>query len=94
MGMSADEYWHGEPSLHRAFLKKAELERQMRNADQWRGGQYMMAAIAQALAGNKQKIYPDKPFPLTEKELHQKEEIDNAASIEQVMNDLLFGGSD
>lgn len=66
----------------------------MRNAEQWRGGQYMMAAIAQALAGSKQQIYPEQPFPLSEKELHQREEKENAESIEQVMNDLLFGGND
>lgn len=72
LGMTWEEYWHGDNTLPRAYLKKFEIERDRENISQWRLGQYMMSAIAASLS-DKNK-YPEEPFPLTEEQAREQKD--------------------
>ena len=82
IGMTATEYWDGDPSLPKYFRKAQELRNQIRNQELWLQGMYVYEAIAdvapilQAFAkkGAKPRPYPDKPYAITDKEVEAKAE--------------------
>lgn len=60
IGMTAEEFWHGEPRLARAY-READLMRREREAiAEWRQGAYVLRAIASALSSRSQ--YPEEPL--------------------------------
>ena len=79
MGMTYYEYWHMNTSVHKAYRDAYEIRR--RN-DEWarhRLGAYFMKALTVGLSGfNKDKskhdTYPDQPWPMTQKEVDEREE--------------------
>jgi hypothetical protein len=82
MGMTYDEFWHGAPSLVRAYRKAYDMKRHERNYELWMQGRYIFEALrcAPLLVGFPEKGYkpssdgyPDKPYPLTEKEAREQE---------------------
>jgi len=72
MGMTWDEYWHGDNILPRIYRKKDDIERDRRNREDWRLGKYIMHAIGANMS--EQNKYPDKPFPLTEEQAEKQAE--------------------
>ena len=82
MGMSYDEFWHGSPSLVRAYRKAHEIKQKNDEFARWRQGMYVYDALlrvspilrAFAKGDVKPKEYPDRPYPLTEKEAREQEE--------------------
>lgn len=75
MGMTYDEFWHGPPSLVRAYRKAYDMKRHERNHEMWLMGRYVFDALRcaplavgfvdkTAKSGN----YPDRPYPLSEQE--------------------------
>lgn len=83
MGMSYDEFWHGSPSLVRAYRKAADLKRHERNYELWMQGRYIFEALrcAPLLVGFPDKGYKvpsgagysEQPYPLTEQEARERE---------------------
>ena len=83
MGMSYDEFWHGAPSLVRAYRKAYDIRRHERNFELWMQGRYIFEALrcAPLMVGVPDKGYkvpkgagyPDMPYPLTEKEATERE---------------------
>ncbi len=80
MGMTYDEFWHGAPSLVRAYRKAHDLKRHERNYELWMQGRYIFEALrcAPLLVGFPEKgvkpgNYPDMPYPLTDKEAEEQE---------------------
>ena len=80
MGMTYDEFWHGPPSLVRAYRKAYDMKRHERNYELWLQGRYIFDALHRVpLAvgfpdkNAKSSNYPDRPYPLTEKEAEEQE---------------------
>ena len=83
LGMTYDEFWHGAPSLVRAYRKAHDLKRHERNNELWMQGRYIFEALrcAPLLVGFPEKGYkvpsgagyPEQPYPLTEQEAHERE---------------------
>ena len=83
MGMTYDEFWHGAPSLVRAYRKAHDMKRHEKNYELWMQGRYIFEALrcAPLLVGFPEKGYkmpsgagyPDMPYPLSEKEAHERE---------------------
>lgn len=82
--MTNEEFWVGEPRLAIVFREKHEIENEMRNQELWIQGLYNYRAfgsVAESLAlsfaggkGGSPKPYPERPFPLSERE--QKAELE------------------
>ena len=78
MGMTYDEFWHGAPSLVRAYRKAQDMKRHEKNYELWMQGRYIFEALrcAPLLVGFPEKGYkvpsgagyPEQPYPLTEQE--------------------------
>ena len=82
MGMTYDEFWHGEPSLVKHYRKAYEIKRHERNYELWMQGMYIFEALhcTPLLVGFPEKGYkipdgagyPDRPYPLTESEAEER----------------------
>ena len=74
MGMSYEEYWHGNPYLAELYRKKQEIEWKKKNEELWLQGKYMHDGFMIALDNMfKQKNDPvmkylEEPYPLTEED--------------------------
>lgn len=74
IGMTYDEYWHGDPFMVRAFYKAEKLRRERLNAEMWLNGVYTLKAL-EATVGNLMKkktdksiTYPEKPIEFEQKQ--------------------------
>lgn len=83
MGMSYEEYWRDNPSLVRAYRKAWEIKKRNDEFNRWRQGMYFYDALlrvspvlrAFGKGEVKPEKYPDMPYPLTEKEAREQEEL-------------------
>jgi hypothetical protein len=83
LGMTWEEYWNGDNILPQIYRKKADLERDRRNIEDWRLGRYIMHAIGANMSEKNE--YPDEPFPLTDEQAKQQAERQR----EQAYDDML-----
>jgi hypothetical protein len=82
MGMTYDEYWRDDPTLVRDYRKAWEIRKKNDEFDRWRRGMYFYDALlrvspvlrAFGKGEVKPKEYPDRPYPLTEKEAREQEQ--------------------
>lgn len=83
IGMSADEYWNGSTYLVASYREAYEMRVKREEWARWRGGAYFFEALLQAapvlrtnLGGGKVEPgkYPAEPWPVTEKEVKEREE--------------------
>ncbi|MBO7673615.1 MAG: hypothetical protein J6S63_01240 [Atopobiaceae bacterium] len=81
IGMSADEFWHGDCFLTQAYLKKEKIARDRRDFEEWKQGLYFLDAVSVAIArgiNGKKADYPKEPYGLktpTRKEQTMKENV-------------------
>lgn len=83
MGMTYDEFWRGDPTLVRDYRKAADMKRHEKNYELWMQGRYIFEALrcAPLMVGFPDKGYkvpsgagyPEQPYPLTEKEVRERE---------------------
>ena len=79
MGVSYDEFWHGDYTHLKYYEEKYKLEVEKRNQELWLQGLYIYDAVGTVLAnafakrGSNPKKYPDKPYRITEKSEEEKE---------------------
>ena len=81
MGMSYNEFWYGDPTLVRDYRKAWEIRQHNEEWARWRNGMYFYDALLKVSpvlrAFSKGKVepgkYPDRPYPLTEKEAKEQE---------------------
>lgn len=83
MGMTYEEFWHGAPSLVRAYRKAYDMKRHERNQEMWMQGRYIFEALrcVPLLVGFPEKGYkppsgagyPEMPYPLSEREARERE---------------------
>lgn len=76
MGMTYEQYWHGDVSLTRTFIEADKIRQRRKNEDAWLQGMYIYDALARvspifrafAPRGTKASPYPTKPYDLDGKE--------------------------
>ena len=82
IGMSANEYWHGDISLVEGYRKAEQLRMERKNTESWIQGAYIyeafirVAPILNAFAkkGTKPLEYIKEPYPITEEQRKAQEE--------------------
>lgn len=82
MGMTAEQYWDGDPMLAKYYRRAEEIRNERRNQELWLQGMYIYDAIlcaspilhAFAKKGTKPKPYPTQPYALTAKERKKEKE--------------------
>lgn len=82
IGMSYDEFWNGDVSLVKTYLKANELRDKRRNQELWLQGMYFYEALCDASPlfrfTMKKTIKPEpymkEPFPITAAEVREREE--------------------
>lgn len=82
IGMTAEQYWDGDPTLVKYYRKAEELRNEKRNQELWLQGMYIYEALcdvspilrAFAKKGTKPAPYPTNPYPLTEKQRRREQE--------------------
>ena len=93
-GMSADEFWRGDPSLARAYRKAHEMSLRRRNWEMWMQGAYIYDAllcVAPVFRTNFSKSkpepgkYPEKPWPITERDAREQEQQEQRARMERML---------
>lgn len=60
IGMSADEFWHGDPKLAVAYRKAERIRQENRYLSEWRAGIYVGKAVDAVLS--KKAEYPPEPL--------------------------------
>ena len=94
MGVTWDEYWHGDYTRLPYYRKAYALKRREENEKLWMQGIYILRAIGSIVPGSNSK-YPDEPLPLTEEEANEQEErrrvsafYDAKAYMETMMHNI------
>lgn len=78
MGMSLDEYWNGDASLVKYYVKAAMLRKELANEMAWIQGRYIYDTITSlwsllnGFAKPKPEPYVKEPYPLTMKDARQR----------------------
>lgn len=91
-GMTAEQYWDGDPGMVKWYREAQRVRNEQANRDAWLQGLYVYNAICSAhplfnpyAKRAKAKPYPDKPFDLfvpvkTERERREEAERTKAAT--------------
>ena len=77
MGMTPEEYWHGEADLPVYYRKAEMLKRSQKNQELWMQGRYIYDAIIFAFNADAAKTnetgYLDEPYPITKEESDERQ---------------------
>lgn len=82
IGMTAEQYWDGDPTLARYYRKADEIRKERRNEELWLQGMYIYEALcdvspvlhAFAKKGTKPQPYSERPYAINEKQHERIEE--------------------
>ena len=82
IGMTAEQYWEGDPTLARYYRKADEIRKERRNEELWLQGMYIYEALcdvspvlhAFAKKGTKPQPYSEKPYAITKEQQERIEE--------------------
>lgn len=80
LGMSYEDFWHGDVALVGVYRKADELKRQRQNEVLWTQGLYirdaLLCTVGNMLAGKKGNKfdYPKEPYAITATEIREREE--------------------
>lgn len=90
IGMSYDEFWHGNADLPRYYRKAYKLRQEKVNQDAWLNGLYVYDALTSAmshLSSNKShhKAYAEKPYSFDSKKNAEEKVIEEQAKAEMWM---------
>jgi hypothetical protein len=95
IGMSAVEFWEGEPSLAVAYRKADEIKRENMNFAAWLSGVYVYRALLCAsplfhdfIKGDVKPIPYDEPIALTEATKQRKEEKAKELEEKKAQDDI------
>lgn len=94
MGMSYNEFWNSNTSVHRAYRETYELRREQEEWGRWRLGAYFYSALLcvapamNALKPKEPSKYLKEPFPVTAKEAHERDERDHKINFEKMLAKL------
>lgn len=91
IGMSAEQYWNGDPTLVKYYRKAEEIRTERVNRELWLQGMYIYEAFADvspvlhafAKKGTKPHPYTDRPYPITEKQRKENKVDKEKASFDK-----------
>ena len=93
IGVPYEEYWYGDYTKLKYYLRRFETQQKMQNEQAWLSGIYTYAAVATALGnafrkkGDKAQDYLEKPlqiYPKTEEEKRYEAEMERRKIIERL----------
>ena len=87
IGMTAEEYWHGDPSLPRAFRKAYKLKQEQINHDAWLHGLYVYDAVASVVScfsknTSSHHQYATEPYSFSATKTEEEKKIEAEAQAE------------
>lgn len=82
MGVSCDEYWHGDHTKLPYYRKAYALKRREINEQLWLQGIYFLRAIG-CIIPKSDAEYPEEPIPLTQEEADEQAERKRRAEIDR-----------
>ena len=101
IGLSPEDYWHGDPWLTVAARRKREIEIEQNNQELWLQGRYIyegFSAVINAFSwgldggkGTKPEGYRDYPIPITKKEKEQEKQRSINKTLEWVQKGQVGG---
>lgn len=89
MGMSYDDFWHGDVHMAVAYRKAHRLKKQMKSAEQYMMGLYVYHAICAAhplfaFKPHEPMHYLEEPLPIDDREAKEREERKEREHYEDV----------
>ena len=89
--MTPEQYWEGDCTLVKYYRKAEELRNEKRNQELWLQGMYIYEALcdvapilhAFAKKGTKPSPYPEKPYPISDKQVKKAEEEKQRRLVEK-----------
>lgn len=87
IGMTAEQFWEGEPLLVKAYRKADEIRRRRINEELWLSGMYTADALASTVGNmfsKKKYKYPSEPRPITMMEIEERKERERQAKAERI----------
>lgn len=80
MGVSYDEYWHGDYTKLPYYRKAYAIKREETNQQLWLQGLYFLRAISSVIPKS-ELLYPEEPLPLTKQDVEKQEEKQKQTQI-------------
>lgn len=90
MGMTYDQYWYGDTSAHKAYLKAEKLRQKEMNQVAWLHGMYFYEALMdaapaiKAFCKTKARPYRSEPYDFDEEERKEREERERRKRYERM----------
>ena len=95
LGVSADEFWNGDPTLLKYYVETHRIAVEQQNERMWLQGVYFYEAIstalAQAFSKHSNAKYPEKPHRLTPLS-EEEQELENKKKVEEFREQLMAIG--
>lgn len=97
IGMTYDQYWNEDCTLVKYYREAHELKRREKNQELWMQGMYIYEALCEvapvlrafAKKGTKPLPYVSEPYPLSRKEIREREERIEKARYEKQVSKVL-----
>lgn len=89
IGMSAEEFWHGDLRLCKAYREAYSITLENKYVSEWRSGVYALEALLSAanayreLQKTEDHPYPERPLFSTERDKEMAEEREAKARMER-----------
>ena len=95
-GMTAEEYWYGDPYLVIAYRKLSRLRAEQRNQEMWVQGMYFLDAMTSIMSGFRKNSapykYPAEPYDITGRKTEELEreptEEEKAEARQKIIDQL------
>lgn len=92
IGMTFDEFWHGDVTMVRAYRKADEMRKRRQNESLWLQGMYIYEALcdvapifhAFAKKGTKPTPFSKEPYAITDDEIREREEREERQRQERI----------
>ena len=93
IGMSYNDYWYGEPSMLKYYIKAEELKNVRKSQEYWLQGLYTYIAIGSLVPvlnpfskEHRAKPYLKQPIPITKEEVAQQEKAKYQRFVDYMMS--------
>ena len=94
LGMTWDQYWHGDPMMVKAYRKAEKLRMERMNYEHWLQGLYVYDALTKVsplfrdLGKRSSEPYPEEPYDIFG-EKPKEEEMTDQEKLDQSVNHFL-----
>ena len=97
IGMTAEQYWEGDPSLPKYYRKAYELQRKRKNKELWLQGMYIYEALCDvspimngfAKKGTKAHPYSERPYSITNDDRKEERKLKEQRDREKAKQYML-----